>query len=329
MAIVEAREARRRSRGSAILLTGADGFLGSHLFPRLQNDRRYGRIVVLDIKRPEGLTRKTGFYHVDLTEPGIDKAIAEILLREKIDIIVHLAFHSSPRRDDRMSHELTVIGTLNILKACDRVPVHKLVVQSTTLVYGADHSNPSLLEEDRPLNGARSYAFIRDKVEVENMLRKLTRSCPETVITALRLCPVLSRHHSDYITDFLDRSIVLTALGYDPLVQFLHPDDAGAALKRAVDADAPGPINIVGGGVMYLSAVLHLAKKTTVPVLSPLANPLLDVLWYFKMSDAPGTHLDYMRYSCVASGERAEKVLKFSPQYSTKETLLAYLGEAL
>ncbi|MBI3951905.1 MAG: NAD-dependent epimerase/dehydratase family protein [Acidobacteria bacterium] len=317
----------RRNQRKTILLTGANGFLGSHFLRRLQNDRRAGKIVVLDIKRPHELMRNAKFFHVDLTEPGIDKAVAEILIKEHADTIVHMAFHSSPRHDERMSHELTVIGTLNMLKACDRAPVRKLVVQSTTLVYGASYRNPSLLDENHPPNGAGSYAFIRDKVEVESMLQRLARSCPETIITALRFCPILSRQHSDYITEFLERSLVLTALGYDPLVQFLHPEDALVALKKAVDVDAPGAINIVGSGVLYLSTVLHLAEKRAVPVLSPLASPLVDVLWYLKMSEAPGTHLDYLRYSCIASGEKAEKGLGFSPKYSTKETLLAYLGK--
>jgi UDP-glucose 4-epimerase len=312
-----------------VVLTGAHGFLGSRLLHLLQRDRRYHKVVVLDIKPPEDPNRKYRYYPVDLTEPGIDKTLAEIFIKEQAETVTHLAFHSSPHHDERMSHELTVIGTLNMLKACHRVPVRKLVVQSTTLVYGASYRNPSLLDEDHPLNGARSYGFIRDKVEVETMVRKLARSCPETVITTLRFCPILSRQHSDYITDFLERSIVVTTFGYDPLIQFVHEDDALRALKKAVDVDYPDAINIVGKGVMYLSTVLHLAEKTKVPVLSPLATPFVDALWYLKMSDAPGTHLDYLRYSCIASGEKAERVMGFSPKYSTKDALLYYLGKAV
>jgi len=318
---------KRGRQRRTVVLTGANGFLGSRLLRRLQKDRRYSKIVIFDLKQPETMTAKCQYYHLDLTEPGIDQTLAELFIEEQADAIAHLAFHSSPRHDERMSHELTVIGTLNILKACARVPVRKLVVQSTTLVYGASYRNPSLLEEDHPLNGAGSYTFIRDKVEVEKMLQKLVRSHPDMVVTALRFCPILSRHHSDYITSFLERSVVLAALGYDPLVQFLHPDDAMTAMKTAVDEDYPGAFNIVGRGVLYLRTVLQLAEKTTVPVLSPLASPMVDVLWYLKMSEAPGPHLDYLRYSCIASGERAERVLGFSPKYSTKDTLLAYLGK--
>jgi UDP-glucose 4-epimerase len=317
----------RGKQRRTVVLTGARGFLGSQLLHRLQKDQSYGPIILLDIKPPDRLTRKCKYYHLDLTEPGIDKTLAEILAKEQAETIVHLAFHSSPPHDERMSHELTVIGTLNVLKACRRTPVRKLVVQSTTLVYGASHLNPSLLEEDHPLNGAHSYGFIRDKVEVESMLRKLARSCPEMVNTALRFCPMLSRHHSDYITRFLERSVVLTTLGYDPLIQFLHPVDALTALKKAVDEDYPGPFNIVGGGVLYLTTVLSLAKKKMAPVLSPLAYPLVGALWYLNLSEAPGAHLDYLRYSCIANGEKAEKVMGFVPKYSTKETLLAYLGK--
>jgi UDP-glucose 4-epimerase len=312
-----------------VVLTGASGFLGSRLLERLQKDRSYGKIIILDVQPPDALTRKCKFYQMDLTEPGIDRTIADVLTHEQGEIIAHLAFHSSPRRDERTSHELTVIGTLNVLKACARAgAARKLVVQSTTLVYGASHLNPSLLDEDHALNGAGAYSFIRDKVEVERMVKKFAKNRPETTVTVLRFCPVLSRHHADYITEFLQRSVVLTALGYDPLVQFIHEEDVLAALKRAVDVDAPGAFNIVGQGVLYLSTILKLAGKTAVPVLHPLAYPLVDAMWYLQMSETPGAHLDYLRYSCIADGARAEQVLKFSPKHSTKETLLEYLSRS-
>lgn len=318
---------RSRAQRRIVCLTGVHGFLGSRLLRQLEEDRRYHRIVVLDIKPLDQASRKCHYYHVDLTEPAIDKTIADILQKERVQTIVHLAFHSSPQHDERTSHELTVIGTMNVIKACRRVAVHKLVVQSTTLVYGADYRNPSLMDEQTPLNGARSYGFIRDKVEVENMLRKLARSAPEMIVTSLRFCPILSRHHADYITDYLQRSVVLTAMGYDPLVQFLHEEDALIALKKAVDADYPGAINIVGRGVMYLSTVLHLAKRTAIPVLSPVASPLVDAMWYLKVSEAPSAHLDYLRYSCIASGEKAEKEMGFVAKHTSKQTLLDYLSQ--
>jgi UDP-glucose 4-epimerase len=317
---------RRKKQHRTVAITGVHGFLGSRLLRQLEEDRRYHRIIVLDVVPLNQASRKCQYYYVDLTEPGMDKTVADILRKEQVDTIVHVAFHSSPQRDERTSHELTVIGTMNVIKACRRVSVRKLVVQSTTLVYGADHRNPSLMEEQTPLNGARSYGFIRDKVEVENMLRKLVRSAPEMIVTSLRLCPILSPHHSDYITGYLERSVVLTTMGYDPLVQFLHEEDAIVALKKAVDKDHPGAINIVGRGVMYLSTVMQLAKRTAVPVLSPLASPLVDAMWYLKISEAPGPHVDYLRFSCIASGERAEKEMGFVATHTTKQTLLDYLG---
>jgi UDP-glucose 4-epimerase len=318
---------KETKRQQTVVLTGASGFLGSRWLQRLQEDRRYRRIVILDINPPDQLTRKCKFYRIDLTEPGVDRAIADILAKEPCDAVAHLAFHSSPRQDERTSHELTVIGTLNMLKACARAQARKLVVQSTTLVYGASYLNPSLLEEDHPLNGAGAASFIRDKVEVEKMVRKFVKNHPEAIVTVLRFCPILSRAHSDYITEFLQRPVVLTALGYDPLIQFIHEEDVVAALKQAIDADYPGAFNIVGQGVLYLSTILKLAGKPAVPVLHPLAYPLVDLMWYLKMSEAPGAHLDYLRYSCVADGAKAEKVMGFSPKHSTKDTLLAYLAK--
>ncbi|RMG52154.1 MAG: NAD-dependent epimerase/dehydratase family protein [Acidobacteria bacterium] len=318
--VTERKTSRRR-----IALTGVRSFLGRRLLHLLRKDRRYGKIILLDVARPEERSRKCVFYAVDLTQPGIDQTITDILAAEGVDAVAHLAFPSTPRRDERVSHELTVIGTLNILKACARAPIHKLVVRSTTLVYGADYRNPSLLDENYPLNGARADGFIRDQVEVERMVNKLASNHPDKTVTALRFCPILSHHHTDVITRFLNRSTIVTPFGYDPLIQFIHPDDALMALKKALDEDYHGAFNIVGRGVLYLSTVLWLTNKRAVPLLSSLAYPLADALWYLNAWEAPGRHLDFLRYSCVADGEKAERVMGFSPRYSTKEALLAYL----
>ncbi len=312
-----------------IALTGARSFLGHGLLHLLRKDRRYSKIILLDVARPEERSRKCAFYAVDLTQPGIDQTITDILAAEGVDTVAHLAFPSAPRRDERVTHELMVIGTLNILKACARASIRKLVVRSTTLVYGADYRNPSLLDEDHPLNGARADGFIRDQVEVERMVKKFARNHPHTTVTALRFCPILSHHHTDFITRFLKRSTIVTPFGYDPLIQFIHPDDALNALKKALDEDHPGVFNIVGRGVLYLSTILWLSKKRAVPLFSSLASPLADALWYLNAWEAPGAHLDFLRYSCVANGEKAERVMGFSPRYSTKETLLVYLNDEI
>ena len=88
---------------------------------------------------------------VDLTLPGADRRLMEVLREEEVDTVVHAAFFTDPRRDTSYSHELESIGTLNLMAACTAAGVQHVVQRSFTAVYGARGQNPNFLtEEDAP-----------------------------------------------------------------------------------------------------------------------------------------------------------------------------------
>jgi UDP-glucose 4-epimerase len=115
-------------------------------------------------------------------------------------------------------------------------------------------------------------------------------------------------------------------MGHDPLVQRHHARDASAALKRALDAEARGPYNIVGEGVLPYSTVLAMMGRVPVPMPHFVASRLCRALWTTQLADAPPTFLDFLRYLCVADGRRAREVLGFKPRYDIRRTILDFLG---
>jgi UDP-glucose 4-epimerase len=115
-------------------------------------------------------------------------------------------------------------------------------------------------------------------------------------------------------------------MGYDPLIQFLHPDDALAAFLAALDARASGVFNIVPRDTISLLTALHLAEKVTIPVPHPLAKVLADGAWSTGFGEAPGGFVDYIRYLFVADGAKARRGLAFEPSYGSCESLLDYLA---
>jgi UDP-glucose 4-epimerase len=85
-----------------------------------------------------------------------------------------------------------------------------------------------------------------------------------------------------------------------------------------------GAFNIVGDGVLPLSRVIHLAGRIALPVPHPLAGGALSALWLTQMSSLPSAFVDYLRYVCVADGERARTELGFRPAHSTREAILDF-----
>jgi len=123
-----------------ILLTGGAGFIGSHLLERLL--ARGDDVAVIDdfndyydpaLKRrnlPPGGFR---LYERDI------RASAEIVVKEKPDLVVHLAARAGVRpsqKDPALYESVNVAGTLGLLEACRTAGVGRFVFASSSSVYG-------------------------------------------------------------------------------------------------------------------------------------------------------------------------------------------------
>jgi UDP-glucose 4-epimerase len=314
-----------RSRGR-IALTGAASCIGSRLLRRLVKERGADDVVVIDVARPPASARRVRHHLVDLTLPAADRRLVELLREDEVSTVVHAAFHTDPRRDTGYSHELESIGTLSLLAACAAAGVEHVVQRSFTAVYGARGQNPNFLTEDDPPRPDDSFAWIRDKVEAEQHAAAFARRYPGMTVTVLRLAPVLGPGVFTFYTRLFSRTAVRVVMGYDPLLQLLHPDDALDAFAAAIARRKGGLFNVVPRDTLSLLTILHLAGKVTVPIPHPLAYALADGLWAMGLGEAPGGLVDYVRFLCVADGERARRELGFEARHGSREALMAYLA---
>lgn len=313
------------SEGLRILLTGASGFIGSHLLDRLKEDSRYRRLIAVDRERPPFKLRKTKFYKLDLTHPRADEMLIDVLADEKPDIVVHTGFYQRPIEDTTYAHEVNSIGTMHILSACSEEPVRKIIVGSRTLVYGAQYDNPHYMTEDHSPRPQMDYEFQRDKVEVERQLLRFWKNSPETLVTVLRHCSIMGPTVENCWTHYLSMPVCPTLLGYNPLIQFISEDDAIDAFKLAVDEDFPGVFNIVGKNVIPLNMVLKLANKSRAPMPAPLAANLFRMLWITNLGPFPPEHINFLRYHCLADGTRAKEVMGFEAKKTAWRALEEFL----
>jgi UDP-glucose 4-epimerase len=312
--------------GGTIALTGVNTHLGSSLVALLERERKWRKIVAIDLKNAPAAGPKTRFYKIDLSQPAVDAQLAEILQAERVDTVVHGAFLSQPTHATAWAHELESVGTMHVLNACEEHGVSKLVLRSTTMLYGARPDNPLYLTEDHPLRGDERWPFIGDKLDAERQVIAFAERRPGTVVTVLRIAPTLGRGSQHYLTQtVLGQRVVPLILGYDPLVQLVHELDVVAAFHAAINEDHPGVFNVVAPGVLPLTSVLRLAGRLEAWVPYPVANVMLQVLSGTHLARSSPAFLDYLKYPCVASGEKAAELLGFRASYSTREALHDYL----
>jgi UDP-glucose 4-epimerase len=317
---------RPPAEGRVVAVTGAHGFVGAELIKRLEVDRHYAKVLAVDVRKPAFPLTKTQFHKIDLTLPAADADIAQLLGDERVDTVVHGAFLSTPTHHSAWAHELESIGTMHVLNAASEAHVGKLILASTTLVYGASPLNPNFLTESHPLKGHPKSRFVKDKVEAEKQVDRFARENPECVATVLRPCATIGPRISNFATRFFSRPVCPILMGYDPLMQFVHEDDVVDAFVLAVGGSHPGAFNIVGDGVLPYSTVLALMGKIPLPMPSFVAYPLSQALWMTQIFDSPPNFLDFLRYLCVADGTRAKRLMGFAPRRDIKQTVNDFIG---
>jgi UDP-glucose 4-epimerase len=217
---------------------------------------------------------------------------------------------------------------MHVLNACAATSPARFVMVSTTMAYGADPSNPNYLSESAELRGHRDSRFINDKVRAEKQALRFARENPATAVATLRFAPILGPTVDNLFTRFLSRPVAPVMMGHDPLMQFVHESDAASALKLAVDAEASGPFNIVGKGVLPYTTVLALMGRVPMPMPYLIARQLNNALWATQILSSPPSLLDYLMYVWVADGSRARAELGYAARFSIRRTILDFLGIA-
>lgn len=311
-----------RRPGRSIAITGALSFLGRSLVGLLERDPSVTRIVTLDLDTPRTAGPKTRGYRIDLTQPTAGAKLGEILRAEGVDTVAHLAFLSTPTHAEAFAHELESVGTMHVVRAVRETGVPRLVMSSSTTLYGPHPKNPNFLAEGAPLRGIAGCRFLADKIEAERELSRLK----DTHVVVLRYAPILGPTVRGWVPRWLSRRLVPTLLGYDPLVQLVHELDAVRALELALTTSARGAFNVVGQGVLPISTVVKLAGRVAVPVPAPLLRAGSAALFTAGLGEAPPFFVAFLRHLCIADGARARQELGYTPHYACKEAALDFGG---
>jgi UDP-glucose 4-epimerase len=323
------RRARRAARrGGVVAIVGIHGVAARRLVRRLEEDDRYERLVLIDVRAPSMPVRRSVFYQVDLVEPLADAALADVLRTEATETVVHLAMREYPIPLAEGAHELESVGTMMLLNALADclsrgTPLRKLVTVTTAMVYGANPDNPNYLTEEHPLRGGGQSSFVKDKVDVEGQIAEF-RSVANLPVCILRPCWTVGEGTSIAVR-LLRQSPVFTIMGFDPLMQVLHVEDLGDVLKRAIDRTFDGAFNVAPRGVMPLSAMLRISHRLSVPLPSPVAYPVAELLWR-SYGIGVGVSLDFLRYLWVVDGDRTFSEFELSPRYTTREAVESFTG---
>ena len=311
---------RNVPQGKRVLITGVSRFLGLRLAKRLEDEDGVAAVVGVDLHEPPVPVRGLEFIRADISSP----LIARVIEATKVDTIVHTNIGSTPARLGGRSRmkENNVIGTMQLLAAAQRADrVKKVVMKSSTAVYGSGPAEPSLIPEDHALRQVDLAGYGKDCAEAEQYARDFGRRRPDVDLVILRTQNVVGPTVRTSMTDYLSLPVIPTALGFDPRLQLLHEADAVEALATSAAASTRGIFNVAGDGVVYLSKAVRLLGRVELPLLLPTAQTAAALMRRFGLVDFPTDQLKVIVYGRVVATRRAREVLGFEPQWTTEAAL--------
>ena len=107
--------------------------------------------------------------------------------------------------------EVNVIGTMQLLAACQKAPgVRKLVVKSSSTVYGASPKDPALFTEEMEPRALPRSGFAKDSVEVEGYVRGFSRRRPDVDVSTLRFANCLGPNVRTPLSAYFELPVVPT-----------------------------------------------------------------------------------------------------------------------
>jgi UDP-glucose 4-epimerase len=296
-----------------LLITGITGGQG-----RLVAKRVAAEYEVIGVDRTpwEGHPHEIRVHTMDLRK----KKFEDIFRRERPTAVVHLAFVRHFRADPMVRHEINVAGTKRLLECCATYGVQKLIVLSSSYVYGALPENPYYMDEDTALNVSRHYPDIRDLAEVDTLCSTFLWKYPDIATAILRPVNTLGYYVHSAIGGYLKLPWVPTIMGFNPLLQFIHEEDVAEAIARTLDLGLRGVFNVTGAGAVPLKVAIQETGGTAVPMPETLARGTIERLFRLGFYHLPSAAVDFVKYPCTIDGRRFREATQFQPLFTLEET---------
>lgn len=308
-----------------VLITGAGGYLGRQVLERLAAlppGRRPEALVAHDLRAPAARLDGVDYATGDIRS----LEIVELIGRHQIDTVVHLAAIVTPGRQSNraLEYDVDVNGTRNVLAACVRHGVRRLIVSSSGAAYGYHADNPAWLTEDMPVRGNDVFPYAHHKRLVEELLADYRQRHPQLEQVVLRIGTILGATVRNQITDLFDKPRLLAIAGAESPFVFIWDQDVVAIILRAI-ADGPAGIyNVAGDGALTLREIAARLGKRRLVLPAWLLKGVLAVLKPLGLTQYGPEQLDFLRYRPVLLNTRLKTVFGYTPRYTSAEVFELY-----
>ena len=316
-----------------VLVTGVSRYLGGKVATALAAHPASPVVLGTDVVPPHASLGGTRFVRADIRSP----AIARLLREEAVDVVVHMNVIATPRSAGGRvpMKEINVIGTMQLLAAMQKVPgVRRLVVKSTSGVYGAGPGDPAIWTEDTSASTPPRTGWAKDCLEVEGYVHGFTRRRPDVAVALLRFASIVGPGLETPLSRAFALPVVPGLLGHDGRLQFVDEEDAVQAVVAATlgnadgdrrGATVTGAVNVAGDGVLTTGQAAAMAGRPVLGLPERLAPGASRWLTRLGAAELTFEDLRLLGYGRVLDTTRCREEMGFVPARTTREAFAAFV----
>jgi UDP-glucose 4-epimerase len=256
---------------------------------------------------------------IEVFEIDIRKRAAEdVFRRVRPEAVIHMATvtHLTVRNEDR--YRINLYGTRAVFDHCHHYGAKRIIFVGRHTYYGAAADSSLYHGEEDPPMAMTTFPELADLVAAD--LYALTRipKYPDLDICVLRLCYTLGRSESGTLATFLRGPRVPMVLGFDPLFQFIHEEDAALAICASLEKQLRGVYNVAGPQPMPLSLLIRQAGRAALPVPELL---LRTVFGRFGLPLLPPGAVAHLKYPVVIDDSSFRAATGFTHKHDEDQTI--------
>jgi nucleoside-diphosphate-sugar epimerase len=305
----------RRSAG-AVAVTGAAGDLGRRVAERLVAEPAVRRVIGLDVARGD-LTGVT-WRRADVRDPALRSKLSGV------ETVVHLATDRSPDAPTVERRALNVRGTDTLLTAAAAAGVHRVVLLTSAMVYGAAPDNPVPLAETAPLRADPDLTLVGDWVEMERLAALAARAHPSLDVVVVRPASVVGPSADGILPRLFEAPRLLAIKDREARWQFCHVDDLVDALVWAATGRVAGGVTVACEGWLGQADVERISGLRSLVVPASMAFATAERLHRIGVLPAPASELHYLANPWVVDSARL-RVAGWKPAWDNETALAAHL----
>ena len=298
-----------------ILITGAAGYIGHQLGNRLADDCQ---VIGTDLRSRDDVAFP--IHILDVRDSGL----ADLLQREQITHVVHLASVLQASKDRQRDYDIDVKGTRNVLDCCLKAGVQHLTITSSGAAYGYHPDNPAWIDETDALRGNQEFAYSDHKRLVEEMLAEYRQDHPELQQLIFRPGTVLGADTRNQITELFMAPRILALKGSDSPFVFIWDQDVIGAMEMGLRESRTGIYNMAGDGALSMREIAARLNKPlrTLPVW--LVKIALQIAQWRGKPTSPA-QVKFLQYRPVLSNRRLKEEFGYPLSKTSAEAFEYYV----